>query len=321
MSRLRYYFRTHFSRVTCVYQFLRMLRRNVGYASKFTCGKVKNIDSFFFVIDPKFKHPGLADRIKAIIACYNESKKNGLKFKIIFKEPFRLEDYLKPANEVIDWVADYGDLEYSISYTRFVNEIRGWNLRAHQGYQYHCYNYKGDIIPEVFEDTGYHWADLYNELFTPSLEIQRAIDATRIDAKTYVAIHLRFVNALECFEEGHYNRLTTEEEKEALMQRCRNGILDIKHRHSSDKIMVFSDSKCFMRSLDGLGVITLNSESVGHVCFDSNHEQLLKTFLDQYMISRAIKVYMITAPEMYGSSCFSLCGARIGGVKYETVRV
>lgn len=318
---MRYYFRTHFKRVTWIYQFLRMLGRNVGYAPKFTYGGVKSKDVFFFVIDPRFKHPGLADRMKAIIFCYNEAKKNGLKFKIIFKEPFKLEDYLMPVDIAKDWVADYGDLEYSVFYTRFVNEVRGWDLKARKGRQYHCYNYTGDTIPEIFEDTGYRWDDLYNELFTPSLDIQKAIAATGIEAKTYIAIHLRFVNALECFEEGHFNALRTEEEKKKLIVRCQNGILHIMHRHPCCKAMIFSDSKRFISSLDSMDVITLDPVAVGHICYNNNCEQLLKTFLDQYMISRAVKVYMVTAPEMYGNSCFSLCGARIGGVEYETVRV
>ena len=46
--------------------------------------------------------------MKAIIDCYNIAKMNGYQFRIVFKIPFRLEDYLLP-NEV-EWVADDADL-------------------------------------------------------------------------------------------------------------------------------------------------------------------------------------------------------------------
>lgn len=273
------------------------------------------------MIDPRFNHPGLADRMKAIIACYNEAKKNGLHFKIIFKQPFVLEDYLHSTSTDNDWVADFGDLEYSFLKTRFVNEKRGWHLSATPRCQYHCYNYTGDIIPEVFENTGYKWCDLYHELFTPNEEIIRAIHATGIPPKSYCAIHLRFVNALEDFEEGHYNRLSTESERQVLIERCKAGIREIIACNPHKKILVFSDSKIFLRSLDDMPVEKLNPDAIGHICFDNKHDHVLKVFIDQYMISLASKVYMITAPEMYSSSCFSLCGARIGGVEFVRVVV
>ena len=317
MNRIRYFFRIHLKGITRIYRLFRRIMRNAFYVRLMGVGKLKKADTFFFVIDPRFNHPGLADRMKAIIACYNEAKKNGLHFKIVFKQPFVLEDYLHPTSIDNDWVADFRDLEYSFFKTRFVDEKRGWHLSATSGCQYHCYNYTGDIIPEIFENTGYKWHELYHELFTPNEEIVRAIHDTGMPPQSYCAIHLRFVNALEDFEEGHYNRLSTESEKQLLIERCKAGIRKIIACNPHKKMLVFSDSKIFLHSLDELPVETLNPDTIGHICFNNNHEQVLKAFLDQYMISLASKVYMITAPEMYSSSCFSLCGARIGGVEFE----
>lgn len=321
MSKLRYFCRKHLKGVTKGYQYLRSLYRNMWYVRYMKWGGVKCANTLFFVIEPRRQHPGLADRIKAIIACYNQAKKNGMNFRIVFKEPFNLDDFLVPADKNHSWNADFSDLEYSFFRTRFVSEHRGWNFKANPKCQYHCYNYTGDIIPEVFEDTGYKWVELYNELFTPSPEIQQAIQNIGIPPKSYIAVHLRFVNALECFEGGYYNGLKTESEKEALIQRCRNGISKIMAEHIDQKIMVFSDSKRFINECADLGVITLPSDNIGHVCFDNNHSQVVKTFLDQYMISRASKVYMIVSDGMYSSSCFALCGARMGGVPFEVLKV
>lgn len=322
MSQIRYFFRTHLKYVTFIYQWIRRIARNAYHFRKMSLRKIKNADMLFFVIDPNIPHPGLADRIKAIIACYNQAKKNGLCFKIIFDIPFRLQDFLVPSFPLInDWRADYSDLEYSWCKTHFVNERTGWLLKAHKGCQYHVYNYKGDIIPEIFPDTGYRWTDLYNELFTPSEEIKQAVDAIGLQPRSYIAIHLRFVNALESFEEGHYNSLKTEQEKRNLINRCRGGIQKIMSDNPNEKVLVFSDSKRFIREINDLGVITLSSDRIAHTCFSQSHAQIVKTFLDQTMISRATAVYMITAVEMYRFSGFSLVGARIGGIEFNTIEV
>ena len=228
MSKLKYYIRTNFKMITKTYDISRTFLYNIRYISRCRFIKIKSPNTFFFVIDPKRHHPGLADRLKAIVAAYNEAKLNHLKFKIVYKTPFALENYLLPANKDNNWIANYDDLEYSLLYTRFVNEKRGWHLKAQKNIQYHCYNYTGDILPEVFENSGEKWSDLFSELFAPNIEIKSAIEKTGLERGTYNAVHLRFVNALENFEGGYYNGLKTEEAKLDLIHRCHRGINDIR---------------------------------------------------------------------------------------------
>lgn len=276
------------------------------------------------MIDPRRKHPGLADRLKAIIAAYNQAKLHGLKFKIVYKIPFALENYLLPTSDRNNWIANYDDLEYSIRDTRFVDESRDWKFHPKKGKQYHCYNYTGDISPKIFKDSGYEWSALFSELFTPCDEIRLAMAKTGLERKTYNAVHLRFVNALDNFEAGHYNNLQTEEEKLALITRCKGGvknIIDKSKKEGIDKVVVFSDSKRFLNSLSDLPVIVLDPSSIGHISFDNSHAQVIKTFLDFFMISDAVKVYRVCAKEMYLASCFSLCAARTGDAEFISVEV
>lgn len=58
------------------YMDMKFLKRNCSYLTKFRLNNNFSRGSFVFVIDSKFKHPGLADRLKAILACYNLAKKN-----------------------------------------------------------------------------------------------------------------------------------------------------------------------------------------------------------------------------------------------------
>lgn len=322
LLKTKFYVRTHMKVLSKTYDKLRNLKRNFRYIRKCGFRKLKAPDTFFFVIDPSFKHPGLADRLKAIIAAYNQAKQNHLDFKIIFKTPFALEDYLNPAMVSNNWKADFSDLEYSLQGTRFVNEENGWQLHAKAGKQYHCYNYKGDLLPLVFADSGFSWHELFAELFVPSKEIQQAIKNVGLEARTYDAVHLRFVNALENFEEGYYNGLPSEKEKQNLILRCKKGIRKIINQQGGTKqIVVFSDSERFLNSLSDLPVITLDSSSLGHISFTNAHPQIVKTFLDFFVMSRANKVYRIASREMYLSSCFSLCAARAGNVEFENLIV
>lgn len=306
---------------------LKNLRRNLPYVLKLKVGGYdKNV--FYFVIAPGIKHPGLADRMKAIVDCYNIAKLNGYQFRVVFKIPFRLEDYLLP-NEV-EWVADYTNLHYSLMGTKFFNELNflkedSWKgrTRLKKDKEYHCYSYVGNRQPKVFPESGYEWSKLYAELFRPSPRLQAAIDACGFEEHSYVAVHLRFVNALENFEEVTCwdNALRTEEEKVALIERCKYGLLHIKAENEGCRVLVFSDSKRFLDSLDDMPVEVLEHDHVGHVSYDDNDDATLKTFLDLYMIAMAKKVYRIDAPELYAWSGFAYTAAMMGGIKFLTEKV
>lgn len=80
------------------------------------------------------------------------------------------------------------------------------------------------MLPKVFADTGEEWSHLFNELFVPCDEIMERIYATGLGEKSYVAVHFRFVNALENFENNYDNALSTQEEKDSLIKRCKDGL-------------------------------------------------------------------------------------------------
>lgn len=302
------------------YMDMKFLKQNCTYLTKFRLNNNYSGGAFVFVIDPKFKHPGMADRLKAIIACYNLAKKNGYSFYIVYKHPFNLEKYLLPNK--VKWVKEFDELNYSIGHTVFYNET-SWHVDKplKKGKEYHCYNYTGDMLPKVFGDTGEQWASLFDELFVPNDEIKKNICQTGFTEKSYVAVHFRFVNALENFEGNYYNALSTQEEKDALIRRCKTGLMDIKKKNPNQEILVFSDSKVFLNSIQDLPVCTLDSSSIGHISFTNSDSSVVKTFLDMFMISRASKVYVVHAPELYNRSCFALVGARIGNADFDVLEV
>ena len=99
-----------------------------------------------------------------------------------------------------------------------------------------------------------------------------------LDSSGYVAVHLRFVNALENFEKDQFNSLT-EDKRENLIQRCLKGIRLIIDQNKNKQIVVFSDSKVFLERVKVLPVIVLDGK-VGHISFTENtHEVAMKTFV------------------------------------------
>lgn len=279
---------------------------------------------FYIVFNPQQRHAGLADQLKAIVGCYYIAKENGYDFKIIHPTPFILENFLTP-NEV-DWLAKPDDIDYSLSDTRFYNYLHlNWGKdvpRLAPRKQYLCYVHTGhDIITEHFKLPVALWAECYHKLFKPNHPLQQLINDTKLLPRQYVAVHLRFVNALENFEEGYDNSLSPQRQQE-LMERCRAGIMKVVSMQPQGcKVVCFSDSKRFLDTLDPMPVHVLDSKHVGHTGQTGDEATVYKTFLDFYIISQSHCLYKIVAPEMYSGSVFPVFAAKLGGVPVKMLNV
>lgn len=260
----------------------------------------KEIDgnTVFFIIDPAISHPGLADRMKAIIGTYYIAQQNGFDFKIIFEHPFHLKDYLASAH-----YASLDELSYSLKNSRVLAYNGGGRVPklSRSVKQYHIYNYIGYDILETNQIGDYKklWGNLYRQLFTPTPLLQDALNAIALDSNTYVAVHLRFVNALEQFEDNQFNFLSAND-KEKLIKKCQQGIIEIQKRYSDKKIVVFSDSSVFLSRVktDMPGILVLDG-TVGHISFSTEGDVVLKTFVDFYEMGRASLVIRVLTKEIY----------------------
>lgn len=289
---------------------------NLRYWSKFQLRRASKKNVLYFIFEPDVPHPGLADRLKAVISLYNVAKANGYEFKFYFETPFRLSDYLMPKK---DWEYVLSDLEYSLIDTRIINETSWHKITSLKpNKQYHCYNYAGNDMPWQFKDTGYKWHDLFQELFSPSTLLLEAYNDLYITDENYISVQFRFVNALEQFEGYTFfdNHLETEEERQQLIKKCRNCITDIIAENEGKAIYVFSDSKTFLDAIDDMPVKILNHNNLGHTGVKQQQETTLKTFLDLYVMSKSEKIYRVRAKELYNLSCFALLASRMNNVPF-----
>lgn len=291
--------------------------RSIHYYRKlyhFHLDKKVTENILFFIIDPNINHPGLADRFKAIIGSYYIALQNEFEFKIIFTHPFKLERYLD-CTEKVNWLSSMKDLSYSLKNSRIIAYNGGGKVPKldKRIKQYHIYSYIGYDILDTNKIDNYKkvWGELFRQLFKPAFLLKLELNKISLKENEFIAIHLRFVNALETIEANQFNTLSNIE-KEQLIQNCLSGIKNIISQYSDKQIVVFSDSNIFLnRVKEELPVIVLNGE-VGHISFKSNEDIVLKTFIDFYIMSKAEKVIRILNKNMYVTA-FSYYAALAGG--------
>lgn len=287
----------------------------IKFYSKCRFVRLRGKNIYYFIFKPNYKHPGLADRIKAIVSSYNIAKANGYKYKLYFETPFRLFDYLMPN---YDMGVNLSDIDYSLFDTRLTRERYKENLiKLRPNKQYQCYEYEGHSMPRVFPNTGRRWCDVFHEMFRPSVKLEAAYKSLNIKEHTYVSCHLRFVNALEKFENTFFdNYISSEMDRQSLINRCKKGIQEILDENPNKDVYVFSDSKLFLDSLADIPVKVLPHDKIEHVSEGADDDSVLKTFLDLYVMSKGDAVYRFCAPELYSISHYALLAATIGDIPF-----
>lgn len=279
--------------------------------------------TMIFYMDPNRKYPGFVDILKAIIGCYYIAKMNGYKFKIHFGTPFQLSKYLSPVSEANDWMLSASEKtginKLNIS-TGLINYYGIGKIPRLTKARYQVRNFIGWNILQRnnMMDWEKKWHELYHELFQPSDYLRKKLSEFEFKENGYIAIHIRFVNALELAEPDFPQVPLNEDEKENLIYSC---IAKIKELESTEscKAVVFSDSNYFLSKCHDMNIFVLEG-NVGHVTYNQNAEIILKMFIDLNMIARAKKVFSLRNDNLYASA-FPLYGSIIGGKLFKTTSV
>lgn len=221
----------------------------------------------------------------------------------------------------MDWVASMDDIQFSYKTSRMLayNGMASIPVLKKTIKQYVIYYYLGrDILRyNNIPNSDAIIRDCFNELFVPTEDLFAAIEKCGMAKRSYVSAHLRFVNALEHFEDGVYNSLSQEKQL-LLIQKCLDCLHHIQ-KQCGKPLLVFSDSNRFLQIAKEQGFMILDG-NVGHVSFNADRSNVLKTFLDFYMIGRSDKVFRIISKEMYGTT-FSLYASVFGNCELETLNI
>lgn len=256
----------------------------------------------FFILDPRQRHPGFADRLKVFCCIDYIAEQSGYAFKLILGDDFPLEKYLAP-NEA-DWRGRPEMLSHSRRDVRLVAYNGGKTVLPvlkPDVCQYHIYNYIGlDILRRTQGDRWRQaWHTQFHHLFRPTDYLDSLLNQfDRYRPKQYVAIHIRFVNALDQSEDGFYNRLDADGQN-LLIGQCLDALTELQQT-CRQPLLLFSDSERFLQIAASHGFDRIEGGTVGHISFRSDAFE--KTVIDFFMLSRASRIIRINSPRIYGST-------------------
>ena len=290
-------------------------------------------NSFFsgviMMFDGKAAQPGLADCLRGIASVYYICKISNIPFKVYYKHPFDLFDYLI-TNEY-DWTISDKEITYSkneafpvvcTSYNAIFGES---NLILQKEYLLKkLKNVNGKQIHLYTNTFCYdeHFYDMFNELFCISGRLKKQIDYNLecLEGK-YISASFRFATLLGDLKDTFGTPLPIED-RELLLKRCISAIEEL-HKSNLEykKILVTTDSVSFANKIqEKLSYVYIIPGDVGHLAYNGSDKIVLKTFLDLLLISKAETVYMIRTEIMYQSG-FAKRAALIGNKPFVEILI
>lgn len=277
------------------------------------------------MVDGRMWHGGLTDRFKGIVTGYLFAQYLNREFRIYYKFPFELIDYLHPNK--YNWIIDEEDLSKSLLYSRALC------TRHEKGKRMLKVNPKGQIrfycnvdLTTIlnFPPFNQKWGDIFNLLFKPSPVLQKELNKhlEKIGGE-YVAMVFRFQNLLGDFEEYKFKKLENKDYKERLieanLEEIRN-IINVNQETSEEAIiLVTSDSAEFLERAQAIhGVYSIKGKSAHVDTKGTGNTNHIKAFVDFFMISKAKEVYSVTIDDMYPSD-FPNYAAKVGDVPFHRI--
>lgn len=275
---------------------------------------------------------GLCDRLRGITGTYFVCKEKNLPFKLFYRVPFMLEEFLVP--NLYDWHIEESEVCFCpetdvVSMHSFMNgefyskreKIFLLKKIKPSAKQTHVYTNTQFIYQEDLQK--YFW-----ELFKPSERLQTHIDCeSQKIVHPYISITCRFLTLIGDFNDPCNIGKLTEKEIDEYFLKLKSKIIEIyqkeKEKTQDDlKVLVTSDSITFLQYISKLPFVHIIQGSLSHVdaaqgeCHYENYE---KSFLDLFMISRAQKVILLVTGKMFQSG-FPQFAARIGGKTCQIVK-
>lgn len=273
------------------------------------------------MFDGKVKHGGMADRIRGMLSVYEKCKEAGIPFRIYFRHPFLLENFLEP-NEY-DWRISDKDMSYNPTESEPVYLIDTVTeaencltkiMKSSQKRQIHIYT----NTELVFK--GGNYSRLFHELFRPSkIVLDDVMKYQKLLVPAYISATTRFQNLLGDFEEQNIIPLD-DEEKERLITSCIGKIEELHLLHPGKNILVTSDSYTFLCRAKSLDYVTVIDGRLTHMDWSDNGEIQIhkKSFVDFLLLSGAEHIYLLHTGRMYRSR-FPLSASYLGNRPYDII--
>ncbi len=272
--------------------------------------------------DGSMYHGGTTDRIRGVLSTFDEVSKRGIPFRISWTSPFRLEDYLEPAE--YDWRINPSEVHHVKGIALPVVIQDKDNRTSDKILKAALDGLKGEIHVYSNSDSSigrYH--KLYTTLFRPTPRLSSSVNGHKAHlGRKYWAFHLRFLRLLGDFKDWS-DEVLAEKDAIGLMTDCRNLMLKIiRNLPEGYGIFVTSDSRRFLNFIaDADPRIYITPGDIRNIDLapDGHEDIWLKAFTDQQLLMDAERVYRITLRGMYPSG-FSRFAAEVGGAEFIDIR-
>ena len=275
-----------------------------------------------FMVDGRFIHGGLTDRLRGITSLYHYCKERGIQYYLNYTYPFELSLFLEPNK--YNWLININHITYN-SNQAIPIVINDWqfDVRLHKSYLDKVISENKGKQIHIYSNTPYFkntFKQDFNELFHPSSILQRRVDETvQMIGESYIAMVFRFQQLLGDFKETGYKTLP-EKEQNLLIQHCINQVNELRNNRHRDKlVLVTSDSLTFLQAiskkLDFVRIIPGRVVHMDHTS-DASNEVYMKSFIDLLVLSKAEKIYLLQTGDMYHSG-FAKQASMIENTPYE----
>lgn len=272
---------------------------------------------------------GLADRFRGIISTYLICKEKGIPYRLLYTDPFSLQDYLVP--NLYDWVISESQICYDLKRVNLVilDSTQDSSYQIEKQKKYLKQKIKRGKQNHIYTNTAFsyneNFYEAFYELFKPTDRLQSAIDKQlRIINGEYISVSCRFLDLLGDFNEPFgRNRTLSEYETKNLLNEIKLKIECLHERHNGMKILVNSDSTTFLDYISCLEYVYIIPGVVTHIDNDKqnySYGRYEKTFLDFFLISKAKHVYLIKNSEMFLSG-YPYAASKIGNVPFDIVEL
>lgn len=277
-----------------------------------------------FMVDGRFIHGGLTDRLRGITSLYHYCKERGIQYYLNYTYPFELSQFLKPNK--YNWLINTSRITYNSSQAIPI-VINDWqfDVRLHKSYLDRVISKNKGKQIHIYSNTPYFkntFKQDFKELFRPTFVLQHRVDEIiNMIGKPYIAMVFRFQQLLGDFKETGYKTLPINEQK-LLIQYCINKVNELhKNKHSSKLILATSDSTTFLQAvcqeLDFVRMIPGKVVHMDHTS-DASNDIYMKSFVDLFVLSKAEKIYLLQTGDMYHSG-FAKYASMIEETSYEEI--
>ena len=199
-----------------------------------------NNTNIVIMIDGRYIHGGLTDRIRGIATIYGYCKEKNIPFYINHTYPFLLQDYLAPNQ--YNWLISPDKISYNTneavpiclnSFTlpnKYHRIFMDFMIRKYKGKQIHLYT------STRFLDCNF--SQNFNELFRPTAQLQEAINrTTQLIGDKYTAMVFRFQQLLGDFNEPGYKKLN-QPERDKLINNCIKKVIELHNKKHPENLIL-----------------------------------------------------------------------------------